>query len=83
MSGCMTFNERGVDLLVTNDGKVFFGVANRVVEQKGCENNINCKALLGMLDDELKTTSQCPGGHADAKAMPVRGYVHITARCLR
>lgn len=83
MSGCMSFNERGVDLLVTKDGRIFFDVVNRVVEQKGCEKNIHCPELLAMLDYELKATSQCTDGYANASAMPVRGYVHITAQCRR
>jgi hypothetical protein len=81
LSGCISWSERGTNLLVTDDGKVFFEVLNRVVEEKGCEKNIHCSELVQLMDHELKLARKCPGGHLGAQAMPVRGYVQITARC--
>lgn len=75
----MTFNERGVDLLV-DGSRIFFDVSNRTAEANGCKS-IDCPTILEMLDRELKITAQCPKGYSNPSVMAVRGYIHVTARC--
>lgn len=77
----MSWNERDVNLLVTREGKIYFSVLNRVVEQHGCEKNIRCPQLVELMERELKIQNQCPYGHTDVQVMPVYGYVSITTSC--
>ena|SRR5215831_11061777 len=81
LAGCISWSDQGTSLLVTEDGKIFFDVLNRVVEEKRCETNIHCPELVALMDQELKTTRKCPEGFTDAQAMAGRGYVQLTARC--
>jgi len=81
LGGCISWSERGTNLLVTEDGRVFLDVVNRVVEEKGCDKDIHCPELVALLDQELKIAKKCPAGFTGAGAMPVRGYVHLTATC--
>ena len=77
----MSWNERGVDLLVTSDGNVHFSVLNRVVEKLGCEKNINCPQLVELMESELSIQKQCSSGHSEVKVMPVYGYVSLMTAC--
>ena len=79
LGSCASWSDRGTNLLVTEDGKVFFDVLNRVVEEKQCDKNIHCPELVALMEQELKAQRKCPEGFTDPQATPVRGYVHLTA----
>lgn len=75
------WNSRGVSLSVTKEGAVNFYISERVMRERGCNNDLRCYDLIELMAAELEMAGQCPYGYTTPYFMSVGGYANITTRC--